>query len=40
MVKLSDAVGLKYVDIKRFGDDIRVSGLTEKAVNEIGLVKG
>jgi diaminohydroxyphosphoribosylaminopyrimidine deaminase/5-amino-6-(5-phosphoribosylamino)uracil reductase len=40
MVKLSDAVGLNCVDIKRFGDDIRVSGLTEKAVNEIGLVKG
>lgn len=40
MVKLSDALGLHYVDIKRFGDDIRISGLTEKAVNEIGLIKG
>ena len=27
MARLSEAVGLRHVDIKRFGDDVRISGL-------------
>ena len=40
MAELSEAVGLYYVDIKRFGDDVRITGLSEKAVSEISLAKG
>jgi diaminohydroxyphosphoribosylaminopyrimidine deaminase/5-amino-6-(5-phosphoribosylamino)uracil reductase len=29
MAELSKAVGLHYVDIKRFGDDVRITGLVE-----------
>jgi len=35
MAELTQAVGLHHVDIKRFGDDIRLTGLTEKALSEI-----
>jgi len=34
MAELSQAVGLHSVDAERFGDDIRLSGLTEKAMGE------
>jgi diaminohydroxyphosphoribosylaminopyrimidine deaminase/5-amino-6-(5-phosphoribosylamino)uracil reductase len=32
MAELTRAVGLHHVDIKRFGDDVRLSGLTAKAL--------
>ncbi len=35
MAELSGAVGLYYVDTKRFGDDIRITGLPEKTVDEL-----
>ena len=35
MAELSQAVGLHYVDIERFGDDVRLRGLTAKALSEI-----
>ena len=35
MAALSDAVDLQNVAIKSFGEDVRLSGLTEKAVREI-----
>lgn len=35
MAALSEAVDLQNVDIKNFGDDVRLSGLTGKAVREI-----
>jgi len=34
MAELSQTVGLHNVDAERFGDDIRLSGLTEKAMDE------
>jgi diaminohydroxyphosphoribosylaminopyrimidine deaminase/5-amino-6-(5-phosphoribosylamino)uracil reductase len=37
MAELTQDVGLHYVDIKRFGDDIRLTGLTAKALNEISV---
>jgi diaminohydroxyphosphoribosylaminopyrimidine deaminase/5-amino-6-(5-phosphoribosylamino)uracil reductase len=35
MAQLTEAVGLHYVDTKRFGDDICLSGLTEKPLHEV-----
>ena len=35
MVELTQAVGLHHVDIKRFGEDVRLTGLTGKALSEI-----
>jgi diaminohydroxyphosphoribosylaminopyrimidine deaminase/5-amino-6-(5-phosphoribosylamino)uracil reductase len=35
MAKLTQAIGLHHVDIKRFGDDVRLSGLTAKTPSEI-----
>jgi len=35
MAALSQAVGLQNVDVTNFGDDARLSGLTEKAIREI-----
>ena len=35
--KLTQAVGLYNVNIKPFGDDVRLSGLTEKAVKELSI---
>jgi diaminohydroxyphosphoribosylaminopyrimidine deaminase/5-amino-6-(5-phosphoribosylamino)uracil reductase len=32
MAELTQAVGLHHVDTKRFGDDIRLSGLTAKVL--------
>jgi diaminohydroxyphosphoribosylaminopyrimidine deaminase/5-amino-6-(5-phosphoribosylamino)uracil reductase len=40
MAKLTQAVGLHYVDIERFGDDVRLTGLTEKALKELSIVEG
>jgi diaminohydroxyphosphoribosylaminopyrimidine deaminase/5-amino-6-(5-phosphoribosylamino)uracil reductase len=35
MAELTQAIGLHHVDIKRFGDDVRLSGLTAKTLSEI-----
>lgn len=35
MAELTEAVGLHYVDTKRLGDDIRLTGLTEEALRPI-----
>ncbi len=40
MADLTQTVGLRYVDTKCFGDDVRLTGLTEKAVSEIGIAGG
>lgn len=40
MAELTQAIGLHHVDIKRFGDDIRLTGLTEKALKELSVVEG
>ncbi len=37
MAKLTRAVGLHYVNIKPFGDDVRLTGLTEKAIRELSI---
>ncbi len=37
MAELTQAVGLHYVDIERFGDDVRLTGLTGKAVSDISV---
>jgi len=37
MAELSEAVDLHYVDIKRFGDDVCLTGLSEKALGEISI---
>ena len=37
MAELTQAIGLHYVDIKRFGDDVRLTGLTGKALSEISV---
>ncbi|GAG28718.1 unnamed protein product, partial [marine sediment metagenome] len=40
MAELTQAIGLHYVDIKQFGDDIRLTGLTKKALGEILIPEG
>ncbi len=37
MAELSKSIGLHYVEVGRFGDDVRLSGLTEKALGEISI---
>ena len=37
MAELIQAVGLHHVDIKRFGDDVRLTGLSQKAIDEIAV---
>ena len=37
MAELTQAVGLHHVEIKRFGDDVRLTGLTGKALSEISI---
>jgi len=37
MAKLPQAIGLHYVDIEQFGDDVRLTGLTRKALSEISI---
>ncbi len=39
MAQLTQAVGLHHIDIKRFGDDVRLSGLTTKTISEILVTK-
>lgn len=34
LAELTETIGLHYVDIKRFGDDVRLTGLTEKAITD------
>jgi len=38
MAELTEAIGLHYVDIKRFGDNVRLTGLTEKALRDGGIL--
>jgi diaminohydroxyphosphoribosylaminopyrimidine deaminase/5-amino-6-(5-phosphoribosylamino)uracil reductase len=40
MAELTEAVGLYYVDIKRFGADVRITGFSKKAIDEISIVEG
>ena len=40
MAELTQAVGLHYVDVKRFGDDVCLTGLLKKALDEISIVEG
>jgi len=37
MKELAESFGLCQVDIKRFGDDVRLSGLSKKAIDEISI---
>ena len=37
MAQLAESVGLNRVDVARLGDDVRLSGLTDKALREIGV---
>ena len=40
MEELAEVVALQHVDIQRFGDDIRLTGLSEKALSEISVIEG
>ena len=40
MKDLSEAIGLHYIDIKNFDGDVRISGLSKKALDEIGIPAG
>lgn len=40
MAELTQSFGLHYVDIKRFGDDVRITGMSEKTLSELSIVKG
>ena len=40
MAELTQAVGLHYVEIEHFGDDVRLTGLLEKALRELSIVDG
>ena len=40
MKELTEAVGLHYVDIKNFDGDVRISGLSAKAPDELSISKG
>jgi diaminohydroxyphosphoribosylaminopyrimidine deaminase/5-amino-6-(5-phosphoribosylamino)uracil reductase len=37
MVQLTEAVGLHHVEIERFGDDVRLTGLSKKTLDEISI---
>jgi len=37
MAELTQTVGLHYVDIERFGDDVRLTGLTGKGITDCGI---
>ena len=37
MAELTEAVGLHHVEIERFGDDVRLTGLSKKAFDEISI---
>ena len=38
--QLRQAIDLRYVQTERFGDDVRLSGLTQKAICELSIVEG
>jgi diaminohydroxyphosphoribosylaminopyrimidine deaminase/5-amino-6-(5-phosphoribosylamino)uracil reductase len=40
MADLVEVVGLQHVDIERFGDDVRLTGLTNRALAEISVTEG
>jgi diaminohydroxyphosphoribosylaminopyrimidine deaminase/5-amino-6-(5-phosphoribosylamino)uracil reductase len=40
MAGLTEAVGLHHVEIERFGDDVRLTGLSKKALGEISVIQG
>lgn len=40
MSELVEIVGLQHVDIERFGDDVRLTGMSEKALGEISVTEG
>jgi diaminohydroxyphosphoribosylaminopyrimidine deaminase/5-amino-6-(5-phosphoribosylamino)uracil reductase len=40
MAQLTQAIGLHCVDIQHFGDDVRMTGLSEKALKELSIVEG
>jgi diaminohydroxyphosphoribosylaminopyrimidine deaminase/5-amino-6-(5-phosphoribosylamino)uracil reductase len=40
MAELAEAFGLHYVDIKRFGDDVRISGFAREVIGEDSIVEG
>jgi diaminohydroxyphosphoribosylaminopyrimidine deaminase/5-amino-6-(5-phosphoribosylamino)uracil reductase len=37
MTYLAHSIGLKHTNIKSFGDDVRITGLTEKALRELSI---
>jgi len=40
MAQLTQAIGLHCVDIQHLGDDVRMTGLSEKAIKELSIVEG
>ena len=40
MAELTKTIGLYHVETERFGDNIRISGLTEKVIKELSIVDG
>ncbi len=40
MAQLTEAVDLHHVEIERFGDDIRLTGLSQKVLDEISVIEG
>ena len=40
MAELTEEFGLHYVDIKRFGDDVRLTGFSKKTLEEISVIEG
>ncbi|MHC4456601.1 MAG: bifunctional diaminohydroxyphosphoribosylaminopyrimidine deaminase/5-amino-6-(5-phosphoribosylamino)uracil reductase RibD [Planctomycetota bacterium] len=40
MVELSQAVGLSCVEIKSFGDDVRIRGFSKRALKEVSIKEG
>jgi diaminohydroxyphosphoribosylaminopyrimidine deaminase/5-amino-6-(5-phosphoribosylamino)uracil reductase len=40
MTESTQAVGLNHVDIERFGDNVRLTGLTRKAIRELSIGEG
>jgi len=40
MAELTGGFGLHYVDIKRFGDDVRLTGFSKKTLEEISVIEG
>ena len=37
MAHLAQAVDLHHVEIKKFGDNVRITGLTAKALRDLGI---